>query len=85
MKDKSDSFVPQMFKDLEGIQVKLMSNPIDNSLWLQEHTLQDSLKNMHWKRPLLGSASTTKLDPIYRYNTKYFQIAATIEKRHNNI
>lgn len=29
MKDKSDSFVPQMFKNLEGIQVKLITNPIN--------------------------------------------------------
>lgn len=43
MKDKSDSFIPQMLKDLEDIQLK-RSNSLDSSLWLWEEVLQDQLR-----------------------------------------
>lgn len=69
MKDKTNSFIPQMLKDLEDIQLKLMSNSLDNSLWLCEQVLRINLENTQWNKISIGLSEHKKIGPYWVIKT----------------
>lgn len=86
MKAALHNSITRMFKNLEDIQTKLMSNPSDSSLWLQERALQHQLEKYILEQNLYWAQRVQQIwTQMGDKNTKFFQILATTRKRHNYI